>query len=497
MTRCKLLVLLALLVALGLRLLALGHSSLWADEAFTLLVGRMSLGEIWRHSILNDFNPPLIYLLYRLWIPLMGWLPIESGARLLPVLIDVAAIYVAARIFHERIGCEAAAVAAWLMAVSPLEIEAARTARGYSLMLLFSILCLHYADRFFAENAKAAQGTEKAHPLTGKSATFLTLSGAALVLTLYTHYYGFFLFPAIFVLAILHKRPLLTAYFLLPALVFIPWWPAFAYHLLQGNPMIQPLTLHRLVRSGFALFTGQTFFLNQPGLSTLKVGALALLLAFVVWAGMTYVQWLRARDIPPHLAHLKSELPFLSVVALFAPVQAVALSLAVRGFEEFYFVMALAGLFGLIAVLWKYVRSVAPGRPAGPFFLLLLVPMIGGVVPIYGYEHQEWREGVEWVNQRARGNDILLANIRFDSYPIELYYSGPASYLDLTEETYDETELARVTRGCDSVWLVGSYDPALPENRLRRWLTQHLTRLDQKVWRRVFVERFACRKSTS
>ncbi|MGH8104465.1 MAG: glycosyltransferase family 39 protein, partial [bacterium] len=307
MTRCRLLIALALIVALGLRIYALGRASLWADEAFTLLVGRNSFMDIWQQTILNDYNPPLIYLLYRLWIPLIGGLPIEFGARLLPVVFDLAAIYVTARIMHERLGCDAAAMTAWLMALSPFEVEAARTARGYSLMLLLTTVCLHYADRFFAENKNRPTDGEKSHPLVGKSANYLLIAGAALVLALYTHYYAFFLFPAILALALWHRRPRLTGYFLLPIVFYIPWFPVFFHHLKKGNAMIQPLSPERFVRSILAIFAGQTFFLSQPGVSVAQMALLATLAIGLFVLVFRLIRTFRAHGESDHVANLLTQ----------------------------------------------------------------------------------------------------------------------------------------------------------------------------------------------
>ena len=79
---------LTLLLGAVLRLLWLGHKSLWLDEAFSLWMANRPLGELWGQLVALDQHPPAYYLLLHLWT---GWTgQSEVGLRLLLSLIHIS-----------------------------------------------------------------------------------------------------------------------------------------------------------------------------------------------------------------------------------------------------------------------------------------------------------------------------------------------------------------------------------------------------------------------
>jgi len=123
----------ALLAAAGLRFAALGQRPLWCDELATLQRLELSLPQ---HVWAMRGNHPLYELLLRLWMPPDGsdaWMRIPSAA------FGVAAVWLAWRFVRAK-GEREAALAAWLVALSPLLVMYSRIARAYSLACALAFL---------------------------------------------------------------------------------------------------------------------------------------------------------------------------------------------------------------------------------------------------------------------------------------------------------------------------------------------------------------------
>ena len=139
----KLCLIIALLIAAGLRFSVLGQKPLWCDELASLQ--RLSLS-FTAHVQAMKGNHPLFELLLRLWMPPDGsdaWMRIPSAA------LGVAAVWMT-WLLVRGLGARYGLVAAWLMALSPLHVMYSRIARPYSLactLALASTLALIWAVR--------------------------------------------------------------------------------------------------------------------------------------------------------------------------------------------------------------------------------------------------------------------------------------------------------------------------------------------------------------
>ena len=121
---------LTLLLGAVLRLLWLGHKSLWLDEAFSLWMANRPLGELWGQLVALDQHPPAYYLLLHLWT---GWTgQSEVGLRLLSVLAGVITIPVLYATTARLLTPPTAGITALLLALSPFYIAHAQEARMYA-----------------------------------------------------------------------------------------------------------------------------------------------------------------------------------------------------------------------------------------------------------------------------------------------------------------------------------------------------------------------------
>jgi mannosyltransferase len=137
----------ALAVAAGLRFHGLGNKSLWFDEAIAASFLAESPGEVIRRSAeARAVHPPLSYLALQGWAAAFG--ASEFALRSLSAacgMLTVLGVYLVARELGHLPGADprtadlAAPLAAVLVALSPLQVQMARQARGYSLAAALAV----------------------------------------------------------------------------------------------------------------------------------------------------------------------------------------------------------------------------------------------------------------------------------------------------------------------------------------------------------------------
>ena len=126
------------MLAAALRLATLSVQSFWLDEGYTERLLRMPLGQMIRTVPKTESTPYLYYVVAWVWTHVFGFG--EYGVRSLSALAGIATVpvvYVAARWLAGR---RAAAIAALLVAVSPLMVWFSQEARAYALATLLSAL---------------------------------------------------------------------------------------------------------------------------------------------------------------------------------------------------------------------------------------------------------------------------------------------------------------------------------------------------------------------
>lgn len=123
-----------LVVALGLRFTA--RSPMWLDEALTVHISSLPVGQI-PEALRHDGHPPLYYVLLHYWMKLVG--TSNMAIRALPGLFGVATIpllWIAAR----RVGGRSAAYCTFvLVALLPFALRYSTENRMYSMVMLLAI----------------------------------------------------------------------------------------------------------------------------------------------------------------------------------------------------------------------------------------------------------------------------------------------------------------------------------------------------------------------
>ena len=188
------------LLAFGLRLVQLGRDSLWYDETVSVYLAGQPAAELVAHTA-RDIHPPLYYLLLRGWLLLGGyptghadpagfrlefmaaWLSLIFGVLLIPLTLQWAR--------RLGVGERVAALAAALLAVSPLGIWYSQEVRMYTLGAALGVGLMLAAQPF-------SQGNVAPRRLR-RAALHTTLLSAA---GMYTLYYFVFLLLSLNLLVI-------------------------------------------------------------------------------------------------------------------------------------------------------------------------------------------------------------------------------------------------------------------------------------------------------
>lgn len=194
-----------LAAALILRLYHLGFRDFWYDEVASFYYSQHPL---------NNWNPPLYWILLHFWIKVFG--ASEFSLRfpsLLFSLISVFLVYLLGkRLFSPRAGIYAAV----FMAFSPFHIQYAQEARPYSLSLYLGILSTYMLFMALTERKERFW------------LAFVLVTAAGFYSNI--NYYHIFLLiaQAVCALTLLRgKGARVFFYLLFPVLSFLPWAPNF------------------------------------------------------------------------------------------------------------------------------------------------------------------------------------------------------------------------------------------------------------------------------
>lgn len=160
---------LILLIALGLRLLAMRGHSLWFDEAIEFGVADRPLAEVVTADQASTHDPPLYSLL------LNGWMQLgheDFSLRWLSVAFSVLTVAGTVTLGQLVFSKEAGWAAGLLAAVAPRSVYFGQEVNQYTLVSLLSVSCLLLLERYFHRPTRSR----------------LVLFVSAGVLALLTHY---------------------------------------------------------------------------------------------------------------------------------------------------------------------------------------------------------------------------------------------------------------------------------------------------------------------
>ncbi len=121
-------------LALALRLYANGAQSYWSDELGSVMHIRNGFRRVIEASFIWETNPPLYYVLLRIWVLLFG--DGEAATRSLSAIIGAATVPAIFNVGRVISGRQAGNIAALLFALATIQIQYGQETRQYALMVL-------------------------------------------------------------------------------------------------------------------------------------------------------------------------------------------------------------------------------------------------------------------------------------------------------------------------------------------------------------------------
>ncbi len=276
----------AAVVVVGVVLRFATSSPLWLDEALSVNIAELPIGDIF-DALRHDGHPPLYYVLLHYWMEVVG--DGDVAIRTLSGLFSVATLPLAWIAGRRRFGRSGALGVVFVTAIAPYSLRYATEARMYSLAPF-----LAFAAWLVAEDLRS-------RPNRWRWVLLAVLTGFLLL----THYWAIYLgLAAVLLLGWRWARSGARAEALrvgsalaVGAILFLPWLPSFVYQATHtGTPWG---VAGRPTRAVFELaggLGGGDRFAEGPlfGLSVLFLAVLGL---FVVGSGaMRLVLDLRTSD---------------------------------------------------------------------------------------------------------------------------------------------------------------------------------------------------------
>jgi mannosyltransferase len=451
-------ILLVVLLAFGLRLLAIDRQDIWGDEAFSIWLSGQPLPDVVAGGA--DTHPPLYPFFLYLWLRLAGSPPL--AVRSLSAFIGTLTVPLVYVLGRRAFGQTTGVLAALLATVSPVLVYYSQETRMYGLVTLLAAASVYWAIRL----------VQKPQSVPARLAYFLTTVGAA-----YTHYYAFFVILAenlVIVLYLLRQRRADLGRWLATqatlVLAYVPWI-ALQTGFLHGKASTR---FEEWDLSTALHIAGETLstFGAGPAAPQAITWSVAVLFLLAIGAGLVAVF---------HRYRLES---WLIVAYLFVPLfLAWAINPIMPFFYTRYLLLIVPAFFLLAAwggMAWQRLwRPLAAGGA-----VLLLAGSAWGLYSYYNdetYVRGRYGQMMAYVEAHALpGDGMILANQL--QRPIYEYYrpgSLDAYFFPRYEYPLEDPRTARDLDGIAAeyprLWLVRFGNPAEydPDDYLTRWLATH------------------------
>ncbi|HVR83048.1 MAG TPA: glycosyltransferase family 39 protein [Planctomycetota bacterium] len=348
-------------LGLSLRLFRCGYEALSADECTTYLFATEPLSRIFSREYQAETNPPLYYLLQRLWLPCGDD---RAALRLLPILLATLCIPMMYLLGRQIRGARVGLLAALLLACAPLHIGHSRIIRTYSLLSLATLVAAWYLSRILgAHGLSLAEESEVPRPRARERLVSWAGYTIVTIAILYMHNTAF-LFPVL-------TTGLVCAFVLLRALpvsFLKPWIASHLVILLSASPWLWVmLAQSRTIMHDFWIppTTPQWFYSQILGLFPMPKVGKPLVLGLLGWGC-----WLLRRH--PRV------LLFVAVFFVGQPLLLTLLSFAQPILIVRAMVWSTAFAFVPLAVALEQLRTGGRGMLAfGATMLVLGIQLVG------------------------------------------------------------------------------------------------------------------------
>jgi|GEM_PF-4100583 len=489
-----------ILIGMLLRLCFLSTQSLWADEAFTVLIAKMPLDNFVALIAKVDYHPLLYYLSLSVWgktvlprlaqwhaAPEACW---RSFNLLIALALLLAQYLVGKDLGGKRLGFWAVLLTAFSSCAFSLDLNL----RNYSLLAL-GVLLSFWGAAFFFER---------------KVSGWFWFYVLASLLALYTNYLAIFaLLTQNLLFLCLYRGKEIKRWLSAQGLIVLLFLPGLYVLLLQTRGSVVP-NLTFLGKPDFSSLVGAYYFVF--GGNFLIISKLACqLIVLLLLGGFVYGS-----------QTLKAEKKTWLLVYGLLPVLGAYLVTVLTGKQIFaqrhclyIYPVILLGLARGILQLWESPKAYVQYLSAGLVILFFAV----NLTSLYNrqfkeiYKNPDWRGAASLLEADASARDTaLIVNNRYQSLPLDFYLKKPFAhhflYLDSTGrsrlaagrepllgQNYADKKkvdylqcsggVSEVLSQYSNVWLILNqeyYDD--PQDNLKKWLDGHYNLVDSRIfWR--------------
>ena len=503
----RLLPLLILLIAFGLRATSLLIESLWRDEVDTIRFAFQltSVESLWESFSRAEFNGPLYQLLMRGWLTMAG--TSDFALRYFSLVCGVLLVAMVYALGASTCRKKAGLVAMWLCSLAPVEIWYSGEGKMYTLQPLLVALALYSLRQAVTSITRQAQ-------LVGWLSFVLATSASY-----YTHLLSPLFLPVALVAYVLWRPPFTRLIqrdsVVALVLVSLPYIPLIIWQipiLLQGRSTGHPQYAFDILAQTLAL----NWSFGLQGFLPAGMGTVWLLVA-LFWLSVPVVATLLALDTRlgysnivtqgPNPGHLKrSALLTLPIFLwlLLPPILLFIISLRSPVFEPRYVVWCAPALYLLLGALLTKDRvaqstpntnamgdapdGIHPSLPARrlpitmaaiQLCILSTIALAGDLVQWNYPIRPDLRGAAEYMRVQLRQGDAVIYQIPYTAFSFEHYTVHPSVTIDgpFTNKSMDYKQVGnylipRLTSTL-RVWLVESEAGLWDESGLARtWLEQ-------------------------
>jgi 4-amino-4-deoxy-L-arabinose transferase-like glycosyltransferase len=405
------------LLSVSLRFYALDSRSLWRDEVDSVFKSfdfesggyefeRRGLPESLTFPLKTTFEDgtkaPLYFVFLGCWINMFG--PGSWGIRFFSVIFGLASIVVFFLFTSEQFGEKLSILATFLLAVSPVHVLYSQEVRGYSLLLLCSVISTWLYLKLL--KGGASRSTHLCY--------FFSL-----LLLVYVHYYGILYVAAqgLIVLFLFIKENFNRRYLslmlsqFLTFLAFLPWvtFALIKYSGVVSGKSVAPYpTFNFALRGLWILFS---FFFGESMSPWSIVVVLGMLVAVALFAKFILVFNEASRDVK---------------IIFFLTVISVVLSMALKPTLPKHAIFALPGFLILVAFTTLKFRSAFS---KGVVFAVLMMIWGVSICNYYGLKEmhnsnrmEPWKEISSAISGSYREGDRIYVNNRYVAFQELQYY---------------------------------------------------------------------------
>jgi len=415
-----------LLMAFALRIYNLTGESLWRDEVDIVRFALTPLDALLRNFPRTGFNGPLYLLLMRGWFALTG--VSDFSLRYFSLIFGVLLIALVYTLSRRMLGPRPALIAAWLCALSPVQIWYSGEGKMYTLQPALLVLALYSLLRVVQfprlDDWDSERRRRSIRPITSGWPMVLFFTTTA---TFYIHLLSPIVLAVMFGWVLMdvraarqHARPLvlLLAALTLPYLPLLIWQaPLFLRGSNTGHVFYSLNNMLMALASDWTFGFGQNaplFFIAAPP----DYLRLACVLLFLSVAAVGALQWLSrdSRTVGRLLLWLLLPAVIVWAISLRAPV-----------FQPRYLLWSAPALYILMAAALPKtpsnysLRKLAKWAMGGVFAVCSLIAALGIAAQIVHPIRPDVRGAAAYIAAHQQPGDALIFQIPYGRYAFAYY----------------------------------------------------------------------------